>query len=232
MKVWVDGTPPPRKKSLGEDAFHRIARAIARGQLRPGERLQDVELAERLHMSRTPVREALQRLERVGLVEILPSRLTRVTEVTPASQRMSRLHAGYQAGVAAHMAIPRLTLQERQEAAHLVEEMEAAIGAPHASEARRSLYSYLSSRSGNVLHHDHMSDMEATLERNLTGMRFPPELLEQMRVLHADLRDAILAGDAAGAERLIRAQHGIFDTQEAALAQDPSIEPAEGGSAA
>ena len=52
-----------------------------------GQRLRDQELAERLGVSRTPVREALQRLERTGLVEVAPNRYTRV------SCRTSSVHA-------------------------------------------------------------------------------------------------------------------------------------------
>ena len=59
--------------------YARLGEAILDGSLAPGERLRDHELAERLGVSRTPVREALQRLERTGLVEVAPNRYTRVT---------------------------------------------------------------------------------------------------------------------------------------------------------
>lgn len=50
------------------DAYSLILEAVDRGDLSPGHRLVETELAERLGMSRTPVREALQRLEAHGIV--------------------------------------------------------------------------------------------------------------------------------------------------------------------
>jgi DNA-binding GntR family transcriptional regulator len=52
----------------GEEAYAAIRRAILEGALRPGERIVEQQLAERLNMSRTPVREALLKLERENLV--------------------------------------------------------------------------------------------------------------------------------------------------------------------
>ncbi|WP_082542874.1 GntR family transcriptional regulator [Microbacterium sp. Root53] len=73
-------TPQPR---LADLAFERIAGEIIAGRLAPGETIRDSELADSMGVSRMPVREALQRLERIGLVEVEASRYTRVTHVTP-----------------------------------------------------------------------------------------------------------------------------------------------------
>ena len=69
----------PRGTVLGDEVYALLGEAILDGKLAPGERLRDHELAERLGVSRTPVREALQRLERSGLVEVSPNRYTRVS---------------------------------------------------------------------------------------------------------------------------------------------------------
>lgn len=52
----------------GEHAYRHVRSAIQSGQLKPGERLREVELAESIGLSRTPIREALARLESEGLV--------------------------------------------------------------------------------------------------------------------------------------------------------------------
>lgn len=52
----------------GERAYRHIRAAIQSGQLKPGERLREVELAESIGLSRTPIREALARLESDGLI--------------------------------------------------------------------------------------------------------------------------------------------------------------------
>jgi len=54
--------------SRGELAYRYIRSAIQAGQLRPGERLREIELARQIGLSRTPIREALSRLEAEGLI--------------------------------------------------------------------------------------------------------------------------------------------------------------------
>jgi DNA-binding GntR family transcriptional regulator len=58
-----------RTTTLAERAYDRIAAALLSGEIRPGERLVMDQLAERLDISRTPVRDALRRLAGEGLVE-------------------------------------------------------------------------------------------------------------------------------------------------------------------
>jgi DNA-binding GntR family transcriptional regulator len=59
-------------KSSGENAYERILAAIESRELEPGSRLRETELAKRLGLSRTPVREALKQLEAEGVVEHRP----------------------------------------------------------------------------------------------------------------------------------------------------------------
>lgn len=63
--------------------FDQILAAVHRGELKPGQRISDAELADEFGVSRTPVREALQRLREIGIIEASPSRFTRVADVTP-----------------------------------------------------------------------------------------------------------------------------------------------------
>ena len=53
---------------LREVVFNTLRKAILKGELKPGERLMEIALAERLGVSRTPVREAMRKLELEGLV--------------------------------------------------------------------------------------------------------------------------------------------------------------------
>lgn len=63
--------------------FDRVLSAVHEGRLLPGQRISDSELAEQLGVSRTPVREALQRLREIGIIEASASRFTRIALVTP-----------------------------------------------------------------------------------------------------------------------------------------------------
>jgi len=70
-----------RRALLRDEVFQRLRSAIVDGTLQPGERLRDAELERWLGVSRTPIREALGRLEQVGLVQTEPGRSTRVSPV-------------------------------------------------------------------------------------------------------------------------------------------------------
>ncbi|QFU09652.1 HTH-type transcriptional regulator LutR [Rhodobacteraceae bacterium THAF1] len=65
-------TADPTDLSQGGVAFAKLMQAIEAGQYRPGDRLREVEIAERLSLSRTPVREALRRLEAENIIEHRP----------------------------------------------------------------------------------------------------------------------------------------------------------------
>ena len=67
---------------MREEVYNTLLGWIMDGELRPGEKLLDKELAESMGVSRTPVREALRRLEDKGLVESAANRWTRVSEIS------------------------------------------------------------------------------------------------------------------------------------------------------
>lgn len=70
---------------LRDVVFNTLRRAILTGQLKPGERLMEVHLASRLGVSRTPIREAIRKLELEGLVIMIPRRGAEVARITEKS---------------------------------------------------------------------------------------------------------------------------------------------------
>lgn len=73
----------PTPVSKGEQVYQHIKSLIMHYVLKPGQRLQEDELANMLQTSRTPVREALRRLNSEGLITIYPKRYAEVTYFTP-----------------------------------------------------------------------------------------------------------------------------------------------------
>jgi DNA-binding GntR family transcriptional regulator len=73
---------PARRVRLAEDVVEKVRAAILGGQFAPGQHLREDELAERLQVSRGPVREALALLEREGLVRVAPHRGATVVQLT------------------------------------------------------------------------------------------------------------------------------------------------------
>ncbi|MDO8686194.1 MAG: GntR family transcriptional regulator [Clostridiales bacterium] len=69
-------------KPLREVIFNTLREAIILGELKPGERLMEVGLAEKMGVSRTPVREAIRKLELEGLVNMLPRRGAHVADLS------------------------------------------------------------------------------------------------------------------------------------------------------
>ena len=69
-------------KPLREVVFETIREAIISGDLKPGERLMEVQLAEELGVSRTPVREAIRKLELEGFLIMLPRKGAYVAEIS------------------------------------------------------------------------------------------------------------------------------------------------------
>lgn len=67
---------------LREVIFNTLREAIIAGELKPGERLMEVQLAEKMGVSRTPVREAIRKLELEGLVDMIPRKGTHVAELS------------------------------------------------------------------------------------------------------------------------------------------------------
>lgn len=67
---------------LRDVVFNTLRQAILKGELKPGERLMEIALAERLGVSRTPIREAMRKLEQEGLVVMIPRRGAQVASIT------------------------------------------------------------------------------------------------------------------------------------------------------
>ncbi len=196
------------KQLLADEVYQRVGASIIDGTLPPGHRIRDAELAEKFGVSRMPIREALQRLERVGLVEMHPSRYTQVTEVPPQLTEKTLEYAGYLGGAVAAIAVPRLDEAEREEAAALARALDDGLGDAATLTARRwELLHYLSRHSDNEILDTVLDQTSMPLSRNLRPWAVDVTERDHMREVHAALADAILAGDGHAAEHLVRAMH-------------------------
>ena len=78
--------PAVKAGSLTDKAYRELEERIVTLRLQPGQVLSEMELSEQLAIGRTPIREALQRLTREGLVVILPRKGILVSEINPGKQ--------------------------------------------------------------------------------------------------------------------------------------------------
>lgn len=73
---------PTEYLPLRDVVFNTLRHAILMGELKPGERLMEINLAKRLGVSRTPIREAIRMLELEGLVIMIPRKGAQVAQIT------------------------------------------------------------------------------------------------------------------------------------------------------
>ena len=107
--------------SATDHALDELRAAILSGRLPAGSTLRQEDLAERLGVSRMPVREAIRRLHAEGLVEVLPSRRVRVAPLDRAEiEDVYDMRAALEP-LAVRLAVPRLTKAQLRDAAHALE---------------------------------------------------------------------------------------------------------------
>jgi len=115
-------------KPLGEVVFDYLKNAILNGDLKPGERLMEIALAEQLGVSRTPVREAIRKLELENFIEMIPRKGAYVAEVKAKDildiLEIRALLEGFAAGSAAK----KMTEEEIKQLSSTLDKFEKAIG--------------------------------------------------------------------------------------------------------
>lgn len=115
-----------RKRSLSLDAYNQIEELIVTQQLKPGQLLSEAELSGQLGLGRTPIREALQRLNWDGLVVIMPRRGVLVSEIDYGKQMLVLEVRREVERLMAAKASLRATQEERNEFLLIAENMEEA----------------------------------------------------------------------------------------------------------
>lgn len=200
-----------KKQLLAEGLFHLIGERIVSGDLAPGARIRDSELAAELSVSRTPVREALQRLERIGMVTMYPSRYTEVTSITPEQIEVSHVFAALQAGIITRLACPRLSEDEIDTVCGLIRAVPADLfDAAATSRARRAVIGFLAPRSGNALQQSLVDEASLALARALKTREVPADRHPAVTAACADLEEALRRRDPDAAEQACRRMYGVL----------------------
>jgi DNA-binding GntR family transcriptional regulator len=113
-------------KSVTDISVEFIKERLQKGELKPGDRIDEKQLSEQLGVSRTPIREALIRLKEEGLVEILPRREIRVKKLRGDDIRDIYETVGILESEAAVKALPKITQAEITKMHRLMARMKAA----------------------------------------------------------------------------------------------------------
>lgn len=191
--------------SRAEYAYTMLLNSIRRGDFRPTQRLREAEIAAKLNISRTPVREAMRRLSADGLIEIAPGRGLMISQFDKSQVRqlyfLRKVLEGAAAGLAAHhatredIALMRLYLDKSGQPGLSPEEM---------AKLNRTLHQTIHEAARNVYVSKALAQLSDSLAL-LPGTTFEyPDRMELAYQEHKSIVDAIEAGDDVAAEDLAR----------------------------
>ena len=187
---------------LRETVCEALRDAIRRGILEPGERLMEVQLAEELGISRTPVREAIRKLEQEGYVIMMPRRGTYVSDVSVKDiKEIFEIRSALES-LSTELATMRIEPEELEKLQSLLVEIEGHIKNNDmekivATDVEFHGLLYQVSRNARLV--AIISNLMEQLARFRTlAMSYPGRLKETLKE-HRAMVEAIAAGDANAA---------------------------------
>ncbi len=192
---------------LRDVVFQTLEQAILLGQLKPGERLMEIHLANRLGVSRTPIREAIRKLEQEGLVVNIPRRGAHVAEITKKDLSDVLEVRSALEELAAELACDRITDEELAELREACANFISAIENNNLEQSVRqdiALHDVIYKAS----HNDRLIQMATNLRMQM--YRYRIEYLKDASVHpvlireHRTLVDCIERRDVAGAKKVMR----------------------------
>lgn len=194
-------------KPLREVVFETIRNAIISGSLKPGERLMEVQMAERLGVSRTPIREAIRKLELEGLVIMLPRKGAFVADLSVKDlTEVLEIRAALE-GLAAGLAVARIDEKEIEELEEISMKFHKAVEGNNLEELVYwdiQFHEAIFRASGNErliqLNNNLREQVQRFREMYLKEANRPKETLKE----HYDLVEAISSRDISKAEKLAR----------------------------
>lgn len=191
--------------SLEAKVYIELQDAILSDQLKKGEALTETMLSEKLGVSRTPVRSALQRLAEDGLVKIVPNRGAVVLGVTKEDiLDIYRIRMRLE-GLASAMAAEKMSDEDKKKLAETLELSEFYLqknSTEHLKELDTSFHRMIYEASGSRTLARILSDLHLNTKGYRRISLAIPGRLERTAEEHRGILNAILAGDAAEADRL------------------------------
>jgi len=193
-------------KPLREIVFEKLRDMIVNGDLRPGERLMEIKLAEMLGVSRTPIREAIRKLELEGLVVMLPRKGAYVADISKKEiMDVLEIRAALDK-LAAGLATQRMTKTEKEELKKVLASFEknfklGNIEGMITDDIRLHDIIYIGAKNEKLQH------IINNLREQITRFRiiYLKEIYRKNEKLldeHREIVDAILSGDIEKAQKM------------------------------
>lgn len=179
---------------------------IERGDLPPGEPMDERALAARFNVSRTPVREALQQLAAQNLVQIVPRQGVFVIKMTVPQLREMLELLGELEAVSAKLAARRMDDAQRDALSRAINDGVEALGAGDGKRFAQSNAAFHEVICA-ACHNEYLADQIRTLRRMIDRYRpkvfMAPSRREKSIKEHQKLGEALLAGDETLAQALM-----------------------------
>lgn len=194
-------------KPLREIVLEALKDAIVNGQLKPGERLMEQQVAEELGVSRTPVREAIRKLEIEGFVIMIPRKGAYVSDVSLKDiAQVFEVRAAMEA-LAAGLAAQRMEDEQIEQLERKLVEVKKAIDKSdleniiqYDTEFHEIIYN--ASRNARLV--QILNNLREQIQRYRSTSLASPGRLKDTLEEHKELVDAISAGNVELAQRLAK----------------------------
>ena len=215
-------------KPLRELVFEALREAILKGVLKPGERLMEIQLAEEMGVSRTPVREAIRKLELEGLVAMVPRKGAYVASLSMKDIIEVFEIRGALEGLAAELAAERITDEELEELERYLVRITESIEADDLAlvvAIDTDFHSQLYKASRNERLAQIINNLREQIQRFRTTSLSLPGRMQAALEEHKKIVDAISTRDGALARRL--AEEHIENAENSFMEVIRGAEPGE-----
>lgn len=193
--------------SLQNDVYNKIKKAIIYGELGPGEKLSEIDVAKELDVSRTPIRETFRQLQMEGYITFVPNRGAFVSRLSPEEVEgiydIVSLLEGYGAGLAAKT-VSESELKELKRLQKKLVVLASKKKYREYIEANTAFHRHITSLSGNASLDRVVTELRARIYRyRLTSVTIPG-YLQRYASDHEKIAGAISDRDSVQAEKYMR----------------------------
>ena len=209
---------------LRDVVFKTLRQGILTGELKPGERLMEIHLANKLGVSRTPIREAIRKLELEGLVTMIPRRGAEVAQITEKSMKDVLEVRKVLDDLSVELACERITEEEKELLKNACVDFEEAVKTGDFAKIAKTdvaFHDIIVTATRNI----RLSQMVNNLAEQMYRYRFEyiKDSTQHARLVqeHEEICQGIIAGDKKRASEAIE-KH--IDNQEIAVLKQIRID--------
>ena len=217
-EVFPEAIRPDSYVPLRVQVYSALRDAIAGGRLKPGERIVEDRICSELGVSRSPLREALRRLEGEGLVSILPRRGAVVTELTTREGFDLFAVREVLEGLAARLAARQITPEELADLEEICAAMQKCIGAKDMAavvELNAQFHDVIARASRNRWIREFVGSLRAQTRSIYRSSIDAPGRPTESLAEHRAILETLSKADALSAESLARGH--VLRARDAAL---------------